>query len=184
MAKAPTFFSKLLKQILFANRKPFLYYKLALILFVGFVILFQVFMLRAALNGEKGINGANGTDVARSSFISIYVIGNKGVGFSLLADQPGLVYFLQGFLSFIALFFLVFSTSYNYIFWITTLAFGSLGNFFDRLTSGSGEVLDYFVFSGGNSVFNLADCCITFSFIGLFLSFLIQFFKEMKQTKS
>ncbi|AFQ03527.1 signal peptidase II [Mycoplasmoides genitalium M6282] len=160
------FFSQLKHQVLTANQKPFLFYKLTMIGFVGFIILLQVFILKNALNGEM-----DNTMVANSGFINIYVIRNKGVGFSLLQNQTGLVYFLQGLLSVIALVFLVFMVKYSYIFWITTLAFGSLGNFFDRLTSANDSVLDYFIFQNGSSVFNFADCCITFGFIGLFFCF-------------
>ncbi|WEK83196.1 MAG: signal peptidase II [Mycoplasma sp.] len=123
-----------------------------------------------AMHAPKSQYGENG-------FIVILITTNSGIAFSGLANQSGLIYFLQTFMILFLLVILVFSKKWFYQILIGLASTGALFNLIDRaipkVIVSLGEqvytnvVLDYFSFFGKSAIFNFPDVWILTGIIGL-----------------
>ncbi|QMT98703.1 signal peptidase II [Mycoplasma tullyi] len=172
----------LIRQFKAANTKQLIKIKYPILVLMGFVILLIVFVLRDYfLKLGIGYTSSNG-------FITINVITNSGVGFSLFNQNPVVPYLLQILLTIIFLITFIFSKNKALIGLLPLITFGGLGNVIDRsipitLSNGMVEnnsVLDYFQFFKSSAIFNFSDICIVTGFVLIFVMFVVDVFMDLK----
>ncbi|WP_027122142.1 signal peptidase II [[Mycoplasma] imitans] len=172
----------IIKQFKAANTKNLIKIKYPIFAGIGFLILLIVFVLRDYFL-KLGIGHSSST-----GFITINVITNSGVGFSLFNQNPVAPYMLQILLTLIFLVTFIFTKNKALIVLLPLIAFGGLSNVIDRsipimLKDGNIEhnsVLDYFQFFRSSAIFNFADVCIVSGFVLIFLTFVIDIFLDFK----
>ncbi|WP_391517074.1 signal peptidase II [Mycoplasmoides gallisepticum] len=173
----------LIRQFKAANTKKLIKIKYPNLAVMGFFVLLIVFVLRDYFL-KLGIGHSTST-----GFITINVITNSGVGFSLFNQNPAVPYLLQSLLTIIFLITFIFSKNKALIVLLPLITFGGLANVIDRsvpitLSNGTVEtnsVLDYFQFFRSSAIFNFADICIVTGFALIFLTFVVDIFLDSKK---
>lgn len=122
-------------------------------------------------------------DIYINSFLNIYLVWNKGIGFGLLSFDQEYIYDIVTFIILIiniVIIYLIFSEkSYRSYFLIVILG-GSTGNLFDRIYFNSVPDFIDFNYNGLHwFIFNVADIFITIGIICLIFSELVNY----KRTK-
>jgi len=122
-------------------------------------------------------------DIYINSFLNIYLVWNKGIGFGLLSFDQEYIYDIVTFIILIiniVIIYLIFSEkSYRSYFLIVILG-GSTGNLFDRIYFNAVPDFIDFNYNGLHwFIFNVADIFITIGIICLIFSELVNY----KRTK-
>ncbi len=125
----------------------------------------------------------NGSIEVIKGFFNIVHVENKGIAFGLLADLPEnlrriALCTISGVVFLVVLWLIVFSKDRNgiYIFALSLLGGGDLGNLYDRVFKGYVvDFLDFHIKQYHYPAFNLADSFIT---IGITLLFFYAFFRR------
>tara|TARA_B100001250_G_C19804270_1_gene792524 strand:- start:1982 stop:2470 length:489 start_codon:yes stop_codon:yes gene_type:complete len=118
-------------------------------------------------------------DIYINSFLNLYLVWNKGVGFGLLSFDQDHIYDTVTFVIFlinIVIVYLIFSEkSYKSYFFLVILG-GSIGNLFDRLYFNAVPDFIDFNYNGFHwFIFNVADIFITIGIICLIFSELVNY---------
>ena len=120
-------------------------------------------------------------DIYINSFLNLYLVWNKGIGFGLFSFEDTTVY---NFITFLILLingiiiYLIFMENGLKVYFLLTILGGSLGNFFDRLYY---RAVPDFIDINYNGyhwfIFNVADIFITF---GIFFMIIIELTSKNK----
>ena len=125
----------------------------------------------------------NSVDIYLTSYLNLYLIWNKGVAFGLLSMNESMIYntitFIIAIIIVVILFMLWRSDNIQRYF-LTLIAGGALGNFYDRIVYTAVPDFIDLHFNGFHwFVFNVADIFIT---VGIFCLILVELFYNNKIT--
>ena len=129
----------------------------------------------------------NGTDIDFyiNSFLNFYLVWNSGIGFGLVSMEADIYYhILTAIIALVnvALIYLLVKSKGLYVYLLSLIIGGSLGNLFDRVYYHA--VPDFIDFHFANYhwfIFNIADIFITLGIIGLLF---IELTKKEKISKN
>ncbi len=127
------------------------------------------------------LEGAGKVDIYINSFLSFYLVWNKGIGFGLLTSEQDYFYnIVTAFIilvNFIIIYLLFKEKGMKYYFLLVILG-GSLGNLFDRFYYSAVPDFIDFNYNGYHwFIFNVADIFIT---VGIILLILMEFISYKK----
>ena len=118
-------------------------------------------------------------DIYINSFLSLYLVWNKGIGFGLFSFEESTAYNLITFLIVIIngiIIYLVFVEKGLKVYFLITILGGSLGNLFDRLYYTAVPDFIDLNFNGYHwFIFNVADIFITIGIICLIFAELLTY---------
>ena len=153
------------------EKKIFIYFLLVLVVFaldrISKLIILDI------------LTDKNKVDIYINSFLSIYLVWNKGIGFGLFSFDDTAVYnlitlvilFINGIIIY-----LIFVEKGVKVYFLLTILGGSLGNFFDRIYY---RAVPDFIDLNYNGyhwfIFNVADIFITLGIICLIFAELINY---------
>ena len=160
------------------NLKKFLIYSSIIILIFLLDRVSKIYILNLAETSSS-------VDIYINSFLNLYLIWNKGIGFGILSFEESFIYNLITILiviiSLIIIFMIIRSEDYKVYFWISILG-GSFGNLFDRIYySAVPDFIDFHINNFHWFVFNVADIFISSGVICLI--FVEMFYKNNLSTK-
>jgi len=146
------------------NLKKFLIYSSIIILIFLLDRVSKIYILNLAETSSS-------VDIYINSFLNLYLIWNKGIGFGILSFEESFIYNLITILiviiSLIIIFMIIRSEDYKVYFWISILG-GSFGNLFDRIYySAVPDFIDFHINNFHWFVFNVADIFISIGVICL-----------------
>jgi len=147
-----------------SNLKKFLIYSSIIILIFLLDRVSKIYILNLAETSSS-------VDIYINSFLNLYLIWNKGIGFGILSFEESFIYNLITILiviiSLIIIFMIIRSEDYKVYFWISILG-GSFGNLFDRIYySAVPDFIDFHINNFHWFVFNVADIFISIGVICL-----------------
>ena len=156
------------------NLKKFLIYSLIIILIFLLDRVSKIYILNLAETSSS-------VDIYINSFLNLYLIWNKGIGFGILSFEENFIYNLITILiviiNLIIIFMIIRSKDYKVYFWIFILG-GSFGNLFDRIYySAVPDFIDFHINNFHWFVFNVADIFISSGVICLIF---VEMFYENK----
>ena len=156
------------------NLKKFLIYSSIIILIFLLDRVSKIYILNLAETSSS-------VDIYINSFLNLYLIWNKGIGFGILSFEESFIYNLITILiviiSLIIIFMIIRSEDYKVYFWISILG-GSFGNLFDRIYySAVPDFIDFHINNFHWFVFNVADIFISSGVICLIF---VEMFYENK----
>ena len=157
-----------------SNLKKFLIYSSIIILIFLLDRVSKIYILNLAETSSS-------VDIYINSFLNLYLIWNKGIGFGILSFEESFIYNLITILiviiSLIIIFMIIRSEDYKVYFWISILG-GSFGNLFDRIYySAVPDFIDFHINNFHWFVFNVADIFISSGVICLIF---VEMFYENK----
>ena len=160
------------------NLKKFLIYSSIIILIFLLDRVSKIYILNLAETSSS-------VDIYINSFLNLYLIWNKGIGFGILSFEESFIYNLITILiviiSLIIIFMIIRSEDYKVYFWISILG-GSFGNLFDRIYySAVPDFIDFHINNFHWFVFNVADIFISTGV--LCLIFVEMFYKNNLSSK-
>ena len=146
------------------NLKKFLIYSSIIILIFLLDRVSKIYILNLAETSSS-------VDIYINSFLNLYLIWNKGIGFGILSFEESFIYNLITILiviiSLIIIFMIIKSKDDKVYFWISILG-GSFGNMFDRIYySAVPDFIDFHINNFHWFVFNVADIFISIGVICL-----------------
>jgi len=153
--------------------------KIIIVLFI-FIMdrISKIYLLNLEVSGTE-------VDFYINSFLNFYLVWNSGIGFGLIPMDSNIYYHAMTTIIIIvnlALIYFLFRSRGSYVYLLSIIIGGSLGNLFDRLYYHA--VPDFIDFHLGNYhwfIFNIADIFITLGIIGLLL---IELTKKEKISKN
>ena len=160
-----------------SNLKKFLIYSSIIILIFLLDRVSKIYILNLAETSSS-------VDIYINSFLNLYLIWNKGIGFGILSFEENFIYNLITILiviiNLIIIFMIIRSKDYKVYFWIFILG-GSFGNLFDRIYySAVPDFIDFHINNFHWFVFNVADIFISTGVICLIFDEI--FFNNRKTT--
>ena len=160
-----------------SNLKKFLIYSSIIILIFLLDRVSKIYILNLAETSSS-------VDIYINSFLNLYLIWNKGIGFGILSFEESFIYNLITILiviiNLIIIFMIIKSKDYKVYFWISILG-GSFGNMFDRIYySAVPDFIDFHINNFHWFVFNVADIFISTGVICLIFDEI--FFNNRKTT--
>ena len=158
------------------NLKKFLIYSSIIILIFLLDRVSKIYILNLAETSSS-------VDIYINSFLNLYLIWNKGIGFGILSFEESFIYNLITILiviiSLIIIFMIIRSEDYKVYFWISILG-GSFGNLFDRIYySAVPDFIDFHINNFHWFVFNVADIFIS---LGVICLIFVEIFYKSKLT--
>ena len=161
-----------------SNLKKFLIYSSIIILIFLLDRVSKIYILNLAETSSS-------VDIYINSFLNLYLIWNKGIGFGILSFEESFIYNLITILiviiNLIIIFMIIKSKDYKVYFWISILG-GSFGNLFDRIYySAVPDFIDFHINNFHWFVFNVADIFISSGVICLI--FVEMFYKNNLSSK-
>ncbi len=118
-------------------------------------------------------------DIYINSFLSFYLVWNKGIGFGLFSFDGSIAYYLITFIIFVIngiIIYLVFIEKGIKVYFLLTILGGSLGNLFDRLYYNAVPDFIDLNYQGYHwFIFNVADIFITVGIICLIFAELLNY---------
>jgi len=118
-------------------------------------------------------------DIYINSFLNIYLVWNKGVGFGLLSFDQEYIYDTVTFIILIiniVIIYLIFSEKSHRSYFLIAILGGSIGNLFDRIYFNAVPDFIDFNYNGFHwFIFNVADIFITIGIICLIFSELVNY---------
>ena len=149
----------------------------------GFLLFFFVFTLDR-VSKILILNIAEETskvDIYINSFLSLYLVWNKGIGFGLLSFSEEALYNSITILIFminLAIIYLIYIEKGKKIYFLIMILGGSIGNLFDRISYNAVPDFIDLNYKGFHwFIFNVADIFITVGIICLILSEIIKYKK-------
>ena len=125
----------------------------------------------------------NSVDIYLTSYLNLYLIWNKGIAFGLLTMNEGMLYNMITFIIgaiILIIFFMIWKIDKIQRYFLTLIAGGALGNFYDRIVyTAVPDFIDLHFHEFHWFVFNIADIFIT---IGVFCLILVELFNNNKIT--
>ena len=119
----------------------------------------------------------NRVDIFVTSFLNIYLVGNKGIAFGLLNFEQSEIYnLITGIIAMVSLIILVMiiKTKDIRVYFLSFIFAGAIGNLFDRLYyTAVPDFIDLHINNLHWFIFNVADIFISFGVICLILVELI-----------
>ena len=151
---------------------------------IGIFLFFFVFILER-ISKILILNIAEHTtevDIYINSFLSLYLVWNKGIGFGLLSFSEEAIYNSITFLIILinlAIIYLIYIEKGKKIYFFIMLLGGSFGNLFDRIYYNAVPDFIDLNYKGFHwFIFNVADIFITVGIICLILSEIIKYKKD------
>jgi len=156
-------------------------FNLKKILFYSFIVILIFTLDRASklyiLNYAE-VN--NSVDIFINSYLNLYLIWNKGIGFGLLSLEESTVYNFITFFIFIIIFiifYMIYKANNYQVYFLLIILGGAIGNLFDRVYySAVPDFIDLHINDFHWFIFNVADIFIS---IGIFCLIMVEiFFKK------
>ena len=151
---------------------------------IGIFLFFFVFILDR-ISKILVLNIAEHTtevDIYINSFLSLYLVWNKGIGFGLLSFSEEAIYNSITFLIILinlAIIYLIYIEKGKKIYFLIMILGGSFGNLFDRIYYNAVPDFIDLNYKGFHwFIFNVADIFITVGIICLILSEIIKYKKD------
>jgi len=151
---------------------------------IGIFLFFFVFILDR-ISKILILNIAEHTtevDIYINSFLSLYLVWNKGIGFGLLSFSEEAIYNSITFLIILinlAIIYLIYIEKGKKIYFLIMILGGSFGNLFDRIYYNAVPDFIDLNYKGFHwFIFNVADIFITVGIICLILSEIIKYKKD------
>ena len=120
-------------------------------------------------------------DIYINSFLNLYLVWNKGIGFGLLSLEENTFYNFITFFIFIIIFiifYMIYKTNNYQVYFLLIILGGALGNLFDRVYySAVPDFIDFYFKGFHWFIFNVADIFITF---GVFCLIYVEIIKKNK----
>ena len=153
--------------------------------FFNFIILTTIFLVdrvsKFYILKLEEIKGS--VDIYVTSYFNLYLIWNKGIAFGLLSMNASMIYNIITFiigLIIIVILFMMWNNNNIKRYFLSLVAGGAIGNFFDRLVyKAVPDFIDLHFYGFHWFVFNVADIFIT---IGVFCLILVELFYNDKIT--
>tara|TARA_Y100001970_G_C14239429_1_gene863942 strand:+ start:2531 stop:3007 length:477 start_codon:yes stop_codon:yes gene_type:complete len=121
-------------------------------------------------------------DIYINSFLNLYLVWNKGIGFGLLSFSENIVYHSITFLIVLinlVIIYLIYKEKGKKIYFLIIILGGSFGNLFDRIYYNAVPDFIDLNYKGFHwFIFNVADIFITIGIICLILSEIIKYKKD------
>ena len=145
--------------------------------FLNFIILITIFLIDriSKLYILKLAEVENSVDIYVTSYLNLFLIWNKGIAFGLLSINESLIYniitILVG-LIIVVIFFVILANNNIQCYFLSLVAGGASGNFYDRIVySAVPDFIDLHFQGFHWFVFNVADIFIT---VGVFCLILVE----------
>tara|TARA_B110000444_G_C18672697_1_gene515969 strand:- start:20 stop:505 length:486 start_codon:yes stop_codon:yes gene_type:complete len=147
--------------------------------FINLIILLIIFFIDR-LTKNYILNLAeieNSVNIYVTSYLNLYLIWNKGIAFGLLSLDEGVIYnsitVVIGTII-LTIFFMMWKNDNIQCYFLTLIAGGALGNFYDRAVYAAvPDFIDIHFYGFHWFVFNVADIFIT---IGIFCLIIVELF--------
>ena len=150
----------------------------------GFLLFFFIFTLDrvSKILILNIVEQASKVDIYINSFLSLYLVWNKGIGFGLLSFSEEAFYNSITILIFVinfAIIYLIYIEKGKKIYFLIMISGGSFGNLFDRIYYNAVPDFIDLNYKGFHwFIFNVADIFITVGIICLILTEIIKYKKD------